>query len=502
MKKPASRYILTLIALAGIVLGMLLASLSFYAGFRQGGGFLAYGDSGIKDDPSIKKALDIQSAFRLVAKSIIPAVVNISTEIVVKQQMSLDNDPFFRFFGKDWFDFYFGDQPKSREFVQKTLGTGVIIDEEGFILTNFHVVKNATKIIVKLSNGREYKAKVVGTDPRTDMALIKIDIREKLPVAPMGDSDALEVGDWAIAIGNPFGLNETFTVGVVSAKGRSGVISDASRYENYIQTDAAINPGNSGGPLVNIQGEIIGINTAIATPSGGNVGVGFAIPINTARAVFKQLKDKGKVVRGWLGVSIQDLSPDLAKHFGREPNSGVLVADIIEKTPAAEAGMKGGDIIVEFNGTAIKEVVQLRSLVADTAPGARVKIKVIRDKKPLTLTIKIAELKDETAAQAQPEKGGQTWLGLKVEGITPQNASRFRLGEEKTGVVIMSVDEKSPAGEIMAGDIIRQINNTVISGMDDFRQFVEKYGNNESFLFVVKRQGRMFYISVDNAKSE
>ncbi|MDD5065748.1 MAG: DegQ family serine endoprotease [bacterium] len=502
MKKTLNRTVLVLVAFISISLGMLFSTLSFYRGFKTGSSLLVFGESNLKDNPNIQNAFSVQNAFRLVAKSIIPAVVNISTEIVIKQQYNMENDPFFQFFGKEWFDFYFGDQPRSKVFTQKTLGTGVIVDDEGYILTNFHVVKDASKIIVKLSNGKEYKAKVIGTDEKTDLALIKIEAKEKLYTAPLGDSDELEVGDWAIAVGNPFGLNETFTVGVISAKGRSGVIADSSRYENYIQTDASINPGNSGGPLINIKGEVVGINTAIATPSGGNVGIGFAIPIKTVKTIFKQLKDKGKVIRGWLGVSIQDLNPDLAKHFKREPNSGVLVADVLEKTPAADAGLKGGDIIIQYGDEQIKDVTQLRNMVAETAPGSKIKLRIIRKGEEKSLTIKIAEMQDESGKANPVLAASGSWLGLKTENITAQHAGKYNLGDDRNGVIITSVDPKSPAAGLQAGDVIKQIDNTVISNLDDFNKFSSQEKDHDSYLFVIKRQGRLFYIAVDNEKTE
>lgn len=362
MKKSNFKFksLLILISVISIFVGMFLSSIIFYQGYH-----FAYAQSALNDDPSVQKAMDTQKAFSLVAKSVIPAVVNISSEIRVKQQQQFSqNDPFFQYFGKEWFDFFFHDVPK--DLVEQALGSGVIVDADGFILTNFHVVKDATEIKVKLNNGKEYKAKVVGVDPKTDLALIKINAGEKLKVAPIGDSDKIEIGYWAIAIGNPFGLNQTFTVGVISAKGRSGVLEDNSRYENFIQTDAPINPGNSGGPLVDIQGEVIGINTAIATPSGGNVGIGFAIPINMAKMVMEQLKEHGKVVRGWLGVSIQDLTPNLAKSFKREANSGVLVSEVFKNTPSEKAGLKSGDIIIKYNDKEIKNTTELKDSVEET----------------------------------------------------------------------------------------------------------------------------------------
>ncbi len=504
MKKIGNKYILLIVALSSIIIGMTISSISFYSTYDKTNNFLAHAESILNNSPDIQNALSVQKAFRLVAKTIIPTVVNISTEIVVKQQLSMDNNPFSRFFGQDWFDFYFGDQPKTRDFVQKALGTGVIIDEDGFILTNLHVVQNASKIIVKLSNGKEYKAKVIGIDSKTDLALIKIDTKDKLPIPPIGNSDEIEVGDWAIAIGNPFGLNETYTVGVISAKGRSGIVGDSSRYENYIQTDAPINPGNSGGALVNIQGQLIGINTAIATPSGGNVGIGFAIPINVAKTVFDQLKDKGKVIRGWLGVNIQDLTPDIAKHFNLKNQEGVLVADVIEKSPASDAGLKSGDIIIEYDKKDIKNVNQLRNQVAETKPNTRINIKIIRQNKSMELKIKIGEMAEDTSQIAQ-KSSAKYWLGFKAESINDQNLNNFNLSkEDKIGVMITEIQNNSLAevNGLQVGDIIKQINNEKINTINDFDKFTNENSKTESFLFVIKRKGRLFYLSLDNSSEE
>lgn len=490
--------LLIIVALISIIIGMLIATISFYQGFERGRSFLAFAlESEIKNHPAVKKALEIQKAFRLIAKSVIPAVVNISTETVIKQTFDFRNDPFFRFFGEDWFDFFFG-APKEREYVQRSLGTGVIISKDGYILTNVHVVKNATRIKVKLANGETYKAKIVGLDPKTDLALIKIDPKEDLPVAPLGDSDKIEVGDWAIAIGNPFGLSHTFTVGVISAKGRSGISEDRSRYENYIQTDASINPGNSGGPLLNIKGEVIGINNAIVTPSGGNVGIGFAIPINMAKKILPQLKEKGKVIRGWLGITIQDLDEKKARPLKLKPYSGVLVANVLKKSPAAKAGLKSGDIIIKYNGKKIKGTNQLRNLVAETEPGKKVKIVILRKGRKKTLKVRIGEMpSDQEISQLEKEATG--WLDMKVESITPQNASKFRLDEDETGVVVVRLKKDGIAAiqGIRVGDVIKQINNYEIEDIDDYNKFVDKYGDEDSFLFLIRRGGNLFFIGIE-----
>jgi serine protease Do len=305
-------------------------------------------------------------------KRVKPSVVNISTTTLVKGPDLYDRffgqaNPFRDFFGEDFYERFFGDMPQ-REFKQRSLGSGFIIDRDGYILTNNHVVEKAQSIKVRLSDEKEYDAKVVGRDPKTDIALIKINTRQNLPVAPLGDSDSLEVGDWLIAIGNPFGLEHTVTAGIVSAKGR---VIGAGPYDDFIQTDASINPGNSGGPLFNLNGEVVGINTAIV--SGGQ-GIGFAIPINVAKELLPQLKTKGRVVRGWLGVMIQKVTPEIAKGFGLKESEGALVSDVMEGSPAEKAGIKRGDVIVSYNGKRIKEMDQLPKLVGTTEVGKKVKV--------------------------------------------------------------------------------------------------------------------------------
>ncbi len=496
-----SKSTIVLVAVISILIGMLLATVSFYKGFERGRDFLAFAvESKIKDNPSVKSAFEIQKAFRLVAESVIPAVVNISTETVIKQSFNFDeNDPFFRYFGQDWFDFFFGGSPREREHIQKALGTGVIISKDGYLLTNVHVVKGATRIKVKLANGETYEAEIVGLDSKTDIALIKIKPKKDLPVASLGDSDKLEVGDWAIAVGNPFGLSHTFTVGVISAKGRSGISEDKTRYEDYIQTDASINPGNSGGPLLNINGEVVGINNSIVTPSGGNVGIGFAIPINMAKKILSQLKKTGKVIRGWLGVSIQDLDEKIAKPLKRSPNSGVLITDVKKGSPAEKADLKVGDIIVSFDGKEIKDTNGLRNLVADTQPGDKVKIEIIRKGKKKSIEVKIGEMPDEESIVKSEKASKEEWLGMKVQNITPQIASKFRVSQDESGVIVTDIDSDKEAYSqgIKVGDVIKQIDNYEIENVDDYEKFVDKYGDKDSFLFLIKRGDSLFFLGVE-----
>ena len=446
--------------------------------------------------PNVKKvAFDkgLPSLSELI-KSIKPSVVNISTTTVVKGPdvherffgPSNPGNPFRDFFGNDFFDKYFGDTPR-REFKHKSLGSGFIIDRDGYILTNNHVVEKAQSIKVKLSDGKEYDAQVKGRDAKTDIALIKINTKQNLPVAMFGDSDKMEVGDWVVAIGNPFGLETTVTAGIISAKGR---VIGAGPYDDFIQTDASINPGNSGGPLFNLKGEVVGINTAIV--SGGQ-GIGFAIPINEAKAMLAQLKDKGKVDRGWLGVAIQRVTPEIAKNFGLQESEGALVADVTEQSPAEKAGIKTGDVIISFNGKKIKEMDTLPKMVGSTEIGKKVKINIIRDGKVIEKDIVVGELKEEgtqVSKKAEVEKD----FGVVVQDITPEIAKHMNLKDRK-GVIVTDVQPGSPAqdADIRSGDVIREIGRKPIRNVADFKAAMKKGSIKEGIVVLVKRENTTFY---------
>lgn len=431
-------------------------------------------------------------SFSELVKRVKPSVVNISTTTLVKGPDLYDRffgqaNPFRDFFGEDFYERFFGDMPQ-REFKQRSLGSGFIIDRDGYILTNNHVVEKAQSIKVKLSDEKEYDAKVVGRDPKTDIALIKINTRQNLPIAPLGDSDSLEVGDWLIAIGNPFGLEHTVTAGIVSAKGR---VIGAGPYDDFIQTDASINPGNSGGPLFNLNGEVVGINTAII--SGGQ-GIGFAIPINVAKELLPQLKTKGRVVRGWLGVMIQKVTPEIAKGFGLKESEGALVSDVMEGSPAEKAGIKRGDVIVSYNGKRIKEMDQLPKLVGTTEVGKKVKIGLIRDGKQITVEAVIEEQKDEEMRLSKgPEV--QKDFGLVVQEITPEIAQHLELKDRK-GVIVTDVQPGSLAAEadIRSGDIIKEINRRPIRNMADFKEAMKKANVKEGIVMLIRRDTTTFYI--------
>jgi len=428
--------------------------------------------------------------FAELAEKLKPAVVNISTTMVVKGPRPFagrpspfgEQDPFREF----WEKFFGGEMP--REFETKSLGSGFIINKEGYIVTNNHVVENAKEIIVMLENGKDYQAEVVGLDKKTDLALIKIDAKEDLPVAPLGDSDKLRVGEWVMAIGNPFGLSETVTVGIVSAKGR---VIGAGPYDDFIQTDASINPGNSGGPLFNFWGEVVGINTAIIATGQG---IGFAIPTNLAKDILAQLRERGRVVRGWLGVGIQTVTSELAESFGLEEKKGALVAQVFKEGPAEKAGIKQGDIVLEFDGEEIETAGDLSRVVASTPPDKTVEVKVFRDGKVLTLQISVGERKEEEEIARGP---AEKPLGMTVQDITPEIARSLGL-EEELGVVVTRVEPGSPAAKsgLRRGDVIQEVNRQPIKDVEEFGKSVEKVGEGESILFLIWRAGNNLYITI------
>ena len=411
----------------------------------------------------------LETAFVDVADRVMPAVVNVNVKS--KRSPALSEAPerpemeerFKEFFGPEFFDRFFRRRAPRDE--GRASGSGVIVDPRGYILTNNHVVESAAEIEVGLSDDRKFKATLVGRDPKTDLAVLKIEAPpDSLPVAELGDSDRLRVGQWAVAIGNPFGLDRTVTVGIISATGRTRV--GVATYEAFIQTDASINPGNSGGPLLNLQGRVIGINTAIVATGQG---IGFSIPINMAREVMGQLIARGRVVRGWLGIVIQDLTPDLAAGFGLPDAGGVLVSDVVNDGPAEGAGIRPGDVIVEFAGTPIKEVTDLQKRVAAVEPGKPAVLTVIRDKRPTRFSVRIGEQpSEEVPVTAQPR---EERLGLTVEPLTTESAERFGLSA-RAGVVVTEVRPGSAGAEtgIRPGDAILEVNRRPITGVDSFRE--------------------------------
>ena len=433
--------------------------------------------------PGTRLANELSQAFEQVAETITPSVVTISTETKPKKGGPKGTEQLRDFLGEDFFD-------KMVPSPQRGLGTGVIVDDQGHILTNNHVIGGADEVTVRLSTEKTVKAKVVGVDPRTDLAVIKIKIKEGLPKsAKLGDSDKLKIGEWVVAAGASFGLDNTITAGIVSAKGRA--ISGGAQYEDFIQTDAAINPGNSGGPLVNLRGEVVGINTAIVSKSGGYMGIGFAIPINMGRQVMESLITKGKVTRGWLGVGIQNLSEDLAESFNYASTEGALVGHVDPKGPAKSAGLKQGDIIVQAGKERIKNVNQLRNYIASLKPGVGLDVTVVRggDKKSLSVTI--GELPAQTEEGPQVVTDGENeQLGLSVEPLNESSAKRSRTSRTE-GLVVTEVAPQGLAAkaEIRPGDIIVSINGKDIATITDFKEALEKGDVKKGIRVVVESQG-------------
>jgi serine protease Do len=437
-------------------------------------------------------------AWSEIAKAAKPAVVNLTTKVTRERveargpetQMPEEFREQFRDFFKR-FEFPKGQQPSQGR------GTGFIIHKDGYILTNNHVIDGASEVTVKLSDGRTFTAKAVGQDAKTDIALLKIDGAGNLPVLPLGDSAALETGEPVMAIGNPFGLEQTVTTGIVSATGR---VIGGGPYDDFIQTDASINPGNSGGPLINAKGEAIGMNTAIFSRTGGSVGIGFAVPINMAKLVAPQLAEHGKVERGWLGVTIQPLSPELAKAFGVTQQEGALVSSVAGGSPAAQAGVRHGDVIVEYDGQKVGRTPELPRMVAATPVGKKVTMKVLRDGKEMSLPLTVARLmeKEEAAvASATPDAAKRGRLGVVVEPLTPETA-RERGAADKHGVIVKSVQEGSPAelAGIRSGDVITEVNRQPLKSVEDLRKAVDQHQAGSTLLLLVTRDGAARYLTV------
>jgi serine protease Do len=432
-----------------------------------------------------------KSSYAPVLKNVLPSVVNISSSKVVKADKHMRDfqmDPFFRQFFGDSGQF---NVPKDRR--EKSLGSGVIVSPEGYILTNNHVVDGATDVKVTLSDKREFDAKVIGTDPKTDIAVLKIDASNLKPVT-IGDSSKVEVGDTAMAIGDPFGVGQTVTRGIISATGRGNLgIED---YEDFIQTDAPINPGNSGGALINDRGELVGINTAILTHGEGSEGIGFAVPSNLARQVMDQILKNGKVVRAYMGILPQDMTTDMAKAFGEKDARGVVVGDVTPNSPAQEAGVHRGDILLEVNGKPVANSNQLRNNISMMQPGTEIKLKLLRDGSERDLTVKLKEMPTETA-MARPGDDDSTKAldGVEVSNLSPNMAERLGLPESSTGVMVTDVDPSSKIADagLRKGDVIQEVNHQPVKNVSEFQSAVKKGGNDP--LLLVNRQGRTLFIA-------
>ncbi|MFH1783623.1 MAG: Do family serine endopeptidase, partial [bacterium] len=437
-----------------------------------------------------REVVSLQDAFARVSDTVKPAVVNISTVQIVRQEFA----PHEFFFGdpfEDFFDDFFGtprgQKPEQeKQYSERKLegtGSGVIIDPSGYILTNHHVIAQANQIKVTLSGkeDQKYDGRVIGKDARTDLAVIKIDSGEPFPAVPLGDSDKVRVGEWVIAIGSPFGLQQTVTSGIISAK-RQSIPIEGQRFEDMLQTDAAINRGNSGGPLVNLRGEVIGINSAIYAPTGVFSGIGFAIPINKAKAILDDLIHKGKVVRGWLGIEIQNVDKAISKQFGLKVDEGVLVNNVMKDSPAEKGGLKRADVITMFDGKSVTDVSSLQQIVARTSPNTTVKVTVVRERQKHMLTVITGEMPSAAGEekpegdQKQEQKKTEEWLGMKVEPLTDIARKALGLGTEEKGVLVSEVKPGSKAQEagLERGDCIKGINNSKIENLEDFKKTTNK----------------------------
>jgi serine protease Do len=481
-----------LIGTAILLVGFLLGGLAFYFIGKmtgQQGGYLPY------SAPNVPRQItETSKAFSEIVSAVSPAVVNISTTKVFKRDSEpLFEDPFFDFFKP------FHDLRMPKKWKEQSLGSGVIVSSDGYIITNNHVVEKSDEIKVTLLDKRMFKGRIVGADPKTDIAIVKIDAAN-LPTIPWGDSEKLQVGEFVLAIGNPYGLSHTVTMGIISAVGRANVgIAD---YEDFIQTDAAINPGNSGGPLVNIKGELIGINTAIFSKTGGYQGIGFAVPTNMVRPLMSQLIQKGKIIRGWLGVTIQEMTPEIAQKFGLEKSRGALVSDVTKGSPAEKAGILRGDIVIEFNRKEVKDVASLRNMVSQSKVGSDVLIKILRSGKEYTVRLVVAELPREVTEVAPDQMPDDSemgaFTGLTVMGLTKEIARQLGLSKDERGVVVVKVEPATPADEagIKKGDIIKEIDRKQISNLEDYNRIASITKRNDTVLLFVARGDKKFYVTL------
>jgi serine protease Do len=468
---------------------------------------LAFGP--VRPAPAAQAAADVQAraalnamsqAFESAAAKVSPSVVSIFAEQVVQggNGPGMPDEAFRDFFGDQFFRRFFGQsgQGGGQPHTVRGLGSGVIVSRDGLILTNNHVVDKADRLSVVINDGKKsYPAKVVGTDPQTDVAVIRIDAKD-LPVAQLGDSDDVKVGEWVLAVGNPFELMHSVTAGIISAKGRSSV--GLADYEDFIQTDASINPGNSGGALADLDGRVIGINTAISTTTGGSVGIGFAIPINMARKVMDALVAKGEVVRGYLGVTLQPIDDDLAQALKLKSTSGAIVADVVSGGPADKAGIKRGDIVVAVNGAPVQDNTQIRNLVAEGQPGKPMSFGLLREGSRLDRTVTLGERpkerSDETPQADRPNAASQQKIGVSVQDLTPQVAQQLGL-KDQTGALVVDVVPGSPADDagLQKGDLIQGVNRIQVNTARDFERLARGLRSGDAVALLVRRgQGTAF----------
>ena len=498
MKATRSLLVTGLLVGAVVGVGVTMSVRRESTGFAQpfGGDALVTGDPAAAGRPAALPVSVPQGVvtgqgglpdFSSLAESLAPSVVNISTESEEKEELSPHRGM------QDPFEFYGGPR--------RSLGSGFVFDDHGFIITNAHVVREASKIVVRLHDEREFEAEVIGADAKTDIAVIRIQGADNLVPVSLGDSDSLKVGEWVLAIGNPFGLDHTLTAGIVSAKGRR--ISRRNPYDDFIQTDAAINPGNSGGPLVNLAGQVVGINTAIFSGGGGgNIGIGFAIPVNMARDVVPQLKEEGHVTRGWLGVKVQEMDADIASSLGLPNAKGALVAEVFADSPAGKAGVEIGDVIVGFDGSEVAKSTDLPALVAGTPVGKTVDLELLRAGARKTLSVQVAKLDDDESSAPSSRAGSH---GLAVQDLTPEIAAELGLGKDTAGVVVTSVTRGSSAAEagLMPGDIIESVGNKPVKDAGEFRARLDELEKNQAVLLLVRRGDQtLFRVLKPSTKKE
>jgi len=449
--------------------------------------------SELADKESIQILEKMSDAFASIAEEVTPAVVTITSEKVIKPSSDIQGgpNPFRDFFGDDLWKRFFEFHYPEGGFTQQALGSGVIVRKDGIILTNNHLVGGAEDIAVTLADGRKLDAEIVGTDPRTDLAVVRVKAKD-LPTVKLANSDNIRVGEWVVAIGSPFRLRQTVTAGIVSAKGRSNV--GLAEYEDFIQTDAAINPGNSGGALVNLRGELIGINTAIATRTGTFSGIGFAIPINMAKRVMEDLIKNGRVIRGWLGILIQNVDESLAEAMKLDTAEGALVSQVVKDGPAAKAGLKRGDVIVELDGRKVKDTLELRNKIAQTSPGTKVELTVLREGKEKRIEVKLGELPGEKKVQ-EMTRGIADKLGLEVGPLTDRLAQRLGYEDDK-GVLIMRVAPGSAAQKagLRENDLIMEIDKKEVGSVEEFENAIGDLEPGETMLLLVKRADATFFV--------
>ncbi len=482
------------IAFVGLCLGVALTVGLDKTGLVRAVDYFKEGEKPPVTAPPIQPAVFFGGlpSFSDLASKVSPAVVNISTtKAAPKRAPGLrqpfgPRDPFF----DEFFDRFFEGQQGPVARPQKSLGSGFIINKDGYIITNNHVVEGADEVQVQLTDKRKYDAKVIGSDSKTDLAVIKISAKD-LPAATLGDSDEIKVGDWVIAVGNPFGLDHTVTAGIVSAKGR---VIGAGPYDDFIQTDASINPGNSGGPLFNLKGEVVGVNTAIVA---AGQGIGFAIPINMAKGLIPQLIREGKVTRAWVGVGIQEVTPELAKSFGLSDEKGALVSNIFPKSPAEKAGLKSGDIIRAVNGKPIVEAHELPTLVAREPVGKVIPLTVLRDGKEIQIQVTLGEMEKGEEVAEETTKGSSSELGLTCREMTPEEMTELGLKSDHHGCLVVQVDPESPAAAVgvQSGDLLLSVNNLKINSVADFLAAAKKMKKGEIVRLFIKRGEATIYLA-------